>query len=407
MTVISSIISSSSEEFRQVVFDQQGASEYAQYLSHRPAKLEVVLDNCNEAVCDDGDVNLYPDSILGITPERLDLEMLLDPFEEKFHLPAVAVKQGNVLACEIEVVGVVDERLPKVGSVVDNSSDCSWVIPSISVTGETDCLVKQDVVFSIDSLVSVDNLEIWMPFLADDEESPTEMYGGKSCEVEISPVKNVYSIGFIPNTVHEIGVMHVGIGDAIEYRYLCCDVNLSVDFDAGLGTAEACPTKDGHAEVDCGGIDSVEASVKFKLLGDSSSLSKRHHIESEFLEDSRLTEHIGFREGVPDNGCRTKSEIERPFSMSSCYICKFPEASAAYELPEHEHKQVVPMGETPSMGPVRVLRDNPPELPLWQVHCDLSKNITSCMHNRSDFDSDHNIRISKVGHKFCCSKHYA
>ena len=366
-----------------------------------------MLDNCNEAVCDDGDVNLYPDSILGITPERLDLEMLLDPFEEKFHLPAVSVKQGNVLACEIEVVGVVDERLPKVGSVVDNSSDCSWVIPSISVTGETDCLVKQDVVFSIDSLVSVDNLEIWMPFLADDEESPTEMYGEKSCEVEISPVKNVYSIGFIPNTVHEIGVMHVGIGDAIEYRYLCCDVNLSVDFDAGLGTAEACPTKDGHAEVDCSGIDSVEASVKFKLLGDSSSLSKRHHIESEFLEDSRLTEHIGFREGVPDNGCRTKSEIERPFSMSSCYICKFPEASAAYELPEHEHKQVVPMGETPSLGPVRVLRDNPPELPLWQVHCDLSKNITSCMHNRSDFDSDHNIRISKVGHKFCCSKHYA
>ena len=131
MTVISSIISSSSEEFRQVVFDQQGASEYAQYLSHRPAKLEVVLDDCNEAVCDDGDVNLYPDSILGITPERLDLEMLFDPFEEKFHLPAVAVKQGNVLACEIEVVGVVDERLPKVGSVVDNSSDFSWLIPSI------------------------------------------------------------------------------------------------------------------------------------------------------------------------------------------------------------------------------------------------------------------------------------
>ena len=245
-----------------------------------------------------------------------------------------------------------------------------------------------------------------MPLLADDEESPTEMYGEKSCEVEISPVKNVYSIGFIPNTVHEFGVMHVGIGDAIEYRYLCCDVNLSVDFDTRLCATETCPTEDRHTEVNCCGIDSVEASVKFKLLGDSSSLSKRHHIESEFLEDSRLTEHIGFREGVPDNGCRTKSEIERPFSMSSCYICKFPETSAAYELPEHEHEQVVPMGETPSLGSVRVLRDNPPELPLWQVHCDLSKNVTSCMHNRSDFDSDHNIRISKVGHKFCCSKRY-
>ena len=406
MTVVSSIISSSSEEFLQVVFDQQGAPEYAQYLSHGPSKLEVMLDDSNEAVCDDGDMNLYPDSILGITPERFDLEMLLDPFEEKFHLPAVAVKQGNVLACEIEVVGVVGERLPKVGSVVDNSSDFSWVIPPVSITCETDCLVKQNIVFSIDGLVSVDNLEFWMPLLADDEKCPAEMYGEKPGEVEISPVKYVHSIGFIPNTVHEFGVMHVGIGDAIEYGYLCGDVNLGVDFDTRLCATETCPTEDRHTEVNCCGIDSVEASVKFKLFGDTTLLGKRHHIESEFLEDSRLTEHIGFRESVPDNGCRTKSEIERPFSMSSCYICKFPETSAAYELPEHEHEQVVPMGETPSLGSVRVLRDNPPELPLWQVHCDLSKNVTSCMHNRSDFDSDHNIRISKVGHKFYCSKRY-
>lgn len=233
------------------------------------------------------------------------------------------------------------------------------------------------------------------------------MYGEKSGEVKISPVKYVHSIGFIPNTVHEFGVMYVGIGDAIEYGYLCGAVNMGVEFEAGDCTAEKRPTEDGHAEVDCSGIDSVEASVKFKFPGDSSSLSKRHHIESEFLEDSRLTEHIGFRESVSDDDSCPKSEIERPFSMSSCYICKFPEASAAYQLPEHEHEQVVPMGETPSLGSVRILFGNPAELPLWQVHCDLSKNVASCMHNRSDFDSDHNIRISKVGHKFCRSKRYA
>ena len=406
MTVISSIISSSSEEFRQVVFDQQGAPDHAQYLGHRPAKLEVVLDNCNEAVCDDGDVNLYPYGILAVAPESLDAEILLGPFEEKFHLPAVAVKQGNVLGREVEVVGVVDERLLKVGGVVDNSSEFSWVIPFVSVIGETYCLVKQDVVFSIDSLVSIDNLEFGMPLLADDEESSALVYGEKSGEVKISPVEYVYSIGFIPDTVHEFSVMHVGIGNAVEYGYLCCDVNLSVDFDTGFCAAEMRPTEDRHTEVDCGGIDGIETSVEFKLFGNSTPLGERHHVESEFLEDSRLAEHVGLRKGVPDDGSRTKSEIERPFSMSSSYICKFPETSATYELTEHEHKQVVPMGETPSLGSVRILRDNPPELPLWQVHCDLSKNVASCMHNRSDFDSDHNIRISKAGHKFYCSKRY-
>ena len=407
MAIISSIICPSSEEFLQVVFDQQGAPEYAQYLSHGPSKLEVVLDDCNEAVCDDGDMNLYPDSILCVTPERLDLEMLFNPLEEKLHLPTVAVKQGNVLGREVEVVGVVDERLLKIGGIVDNSSELSWVIPSVSATGETDCLVKQDVVFSIDSLVSVSNLEFWMPLLADDEECSALMYGEKSGEVEISPVEYVYSIGLIPDTVHELGVMYVGVGNAVEYGYLCGNVNLGVDFDAGLCAAKMRPTEDGHTEVDCSGIDSIETPMKLKFLGDSTLLGKRHHVEGEFLEDSRLAEHIGFRQGVPDDGCRPKSEIERPFSMSSCYICKFPETSATYELTEHEHKQVVPMGETPSLGSVRILRNNSSELPLWQVQCDLSKNVASYMHNRSDFDSDHNIRISKVGHKFCCSKRYA
>lgn len=97
MSVISSIISSSSEEFRQVVFDQQGASEYAQYLSNRAVKLEVVVDDCNDAVRDDGYMNLYSDSILRVTPERFELEMLVEPFEEKFHLAAIAVKQAMSL----------------------------------------------------------------------------------------------------------------------------------------------------------------------------------------------------------------------------------------------------------------------------------------------------------------------
>lgn len=105
-----------SEEFRQVAFVQQGVSQYAQYLSRGSAKMEFVFKGCNETVCEDGDTSLYPGSILGISLERLDLEILLDPFEEKFYLPAVVVKQGDILGSGVEVVGKVDEILLKVGA---------------------------------------------------------------------------------------------------------------------------------------------------------------------------------------------------------------------------------------------------------------------------------------------------
>ena len=51
-------------------------------LKYGSANLEVMFDDCNEAVCDDGDMYLYPYRIFRLTPESLDLEMLLDPFEE-------------------------------------------------------------------------------------------------------------------------------------------------------------------------------------------------------------------------------------------------------------------------------------------------------------------------------------
>ena len=47
-----------------------------------PANLEVVLDDGNEAVCDDCNLNLYAHRILGFSPEPLDLKMLFDPFEK-------------------------------------------------------------------------------------------------------------------------------------------------------------------------------------------------------------------------------------------------------------------------------------------------------------------------------------
>lgn len=86
--------------------------------------------------------------------------MLLNPFEEQFHLPAVAVKQGDVLVREVEVFGVVNKGPSEVRRVIDDSSEVGRIVSSVSLVSETDSLVEQNVVFSVDRLVSVDNLKL-------------------------------------------------------------------------------------------------------------------------------------------------------------------------------------------------------------------------------------------------------
>ena len=96
------------------------------------ANPEIVLNDGNEAVGDDGHVYLYADCVFGFSPETLDLEVLLDPFEIQLHLPPVFIEQGDVLCTEVEVVRIVDEASMKLWRIIDNSSDNTGILLLIS-----------------------------------------------------------------------------------------------------------------------------------------------------------------------------------------------------------------------------------------------------------------------------------
>ena len=53
---------------------------------------EALFDDGNEDVDRHGDPDLRFDGVFGGAEERLDAQVLLDPFEEQFHLPAVFCK---------------------------------------------------------------------------------------------------------------------------------------------------------------------------------------------------------------------------------------------------------------------------------------------------------------------------
>ena len=380
MSTVAHIILSPAEKFHKVILDQQRTSQYAHNLEDWSSQREVVFDDCDKAICDNSDVDLYSHGILAVSPETFDTEMLLDPFEEKLDLPTVTVKESDVLGCEVEVVGVVHERASEVGCIIDDSAQFCRVIPRVVPSCEPDGLVKENTVISIQHILAVDNLEFGIAFLPNDKECPAEMYLEEPGKVEIATVEDVAGIGLVFNPVHSLVVADFGVCDSVEDGYFCNDVDLGVYFDAGLCAAEERPAEYGHTEVDGCGIDGVETSVKFKFLGDSTLLGKRHHIERKLLEYPRVAEHIGFRERVPDNGRVAESKLIASFCMCHSNVCEFPERAATEELTEDEHKQMVPVRKTPSLCPIVEFGHNSAELPLWQKHCNLGEYVSSVVH---------------------------
>lgn len=362
------------------------------------ANLEVVLDDGNEAVGDDGDVNLYAHSIFGFSPEPLDLEMLFDPFEKQLHLPPIFIKESDVLGCKIEIVRVVDKAPLEFRGIVDNPSDDSWILLLILLLGKAYALVFENVVSPIKYAFSIDNLVSRLTFLPDDEKSPEHVDAIEPGEVKIASVKHIARQRLICEPVHRVDIVYLGVGDSIEHRYLRNDVNLSMDSDARLRASKLCPSEYGHAEVNGRGVNGIEFAMQFKLFCNASGLGNGHHVESELLKDTMVSESIGLRQHLSVDRLVAKSEVFRLLGMGGCYICEFPKASAAHKLTEHQNQQMVPMRHRPALGPVVVLGEYSPELPLREELYYLCKNECPYMHICSDFESDAKVSISKPGH---------
>ena len=362
-----------------------------------PVNLEVVPDDGNEAVGDDGDMNLYAHCIFGFSPETLDLEMLLDPFEEQLHLPPIFVKESDVLGCKIEIVRVVNEAPLKFRGIVDNSSDDSWVLFLVLLLGKADTLVFEDIVSPIQNALPVDNLVGRFTLLPNDEESSEYVDAIEPGEVKVASVKHIARQRLICEPVHRVDIMHLCSSDSVEYRNLRNDVNLSMDSDARLCASELSPSEHRHAQVDGSRVDGIEPTMQLKLFRDAFGLCHSHHVESKLLKDVIVSESVSLRQHLPVDGMVAKSEMFRLLGMRDCYICEFPKASAAHKLTEHQNQQMVPMRHRPASGSVVVLGEYSPELPLREELYYLCKNECPYMHICSDFESDAKVGISKPG----------
>lgn len=155
------------------------------------ADFEIMLNDGNEAVGDDGNMNLNTYRILGLSPKSLNLEMLLDPLEEQLHLPSISIKKGNVLCFEVEVVRIVDKTSMQFRSIVDNPSDGSRILLPVFHLGKADTLVFKDIISSIKHAFSVNNLVGSFTLLPDDEECSKHIDMIESGEVKVTSVKHI------------------------------------------------------------------------------------------------------------------------------------------------------------------------------------------------------------------------
>lgn len=387
------------EKFVDVILDKQGMFKDAHDLDDWATNLMIMFNDTDETVCNDGNMYLNTNGILAIAPKGLDLEMLFDPLKEQLDLPSIFIKERDFTCFKIEVIGIIGKRSLQIWSVVDDTSDRNRIVAFIPFASKSDSLVSKDIILSLTQVFTLLNGIIRMELLSDNEEGTSLLNGKKSCKIEIAAIKDIACKPFVINAIHKVDIMNLGCGNSVEDRNFRGNINLRMDFDTTLSTSKLSPSENREAEVNGSGVNGIESSMKFKLLGDSSLLSLAEHIEGKLFIDPVITESIGLgNDASIRSGC-SEAEIVRTFGMSLDNVNKFPETGTARKLCIYKHTKMIPMSETPVLCPVVVPTDNAIELALEPVGY-LVEDIVPRMHNYSNLNLGTKVRISNVGHYF-------
>ena len=315
--------------------------------------------------------------------------------KEKLHLPPIFIKEGNILRAEIEVVRVVDEAAMQFLCVVYNPPESAWVLFLILLLSKADALVFEHVVSTVKHALAIDNLVCRLPLLPEYEESAECVNRVETGKVEISSVKHIAGQRLVSEPVHGVDIMDLRISDAVEHGNLRDDVDLRVNLDARLGAAELRPLEHRHTEVDGGRVDGIEPAVQFKLSRNPLGLGNGHHVEGKLLKDPVVSEIVGLGKHLLVHRVVAKSEMLRFPTMRGCNVCKFSEAPTTHELAKHQNKHVIPMRQRPAFGPVVVLGDNTPEMPLREELNYLCEHESSYVHICSYLITDAKVHIRK------------
>lgn len=237
--------------------------------------------NNKQQVVTDGNPYLCEDCILGRPIERLDVQVLLDPFEERLDSPALSVqfRNGNCFKGEVIRQESIHYVLRKV--LIDDQAQQIRVLLGCKETSKTDGLVRDDTSLPVDHscleygifhIVLCSGYKVSLLLLEETEQT---------VKVHITFVHQVVSTCFYRQTVHSLSIMYIARSKHDEVGDIVLNVNQSVHLESALVMMELRPRTELQTQIDGTAVESVyhivnAQPIEFVFIQDFSPLDKYH-----------------------------------------------------------------------------------------------------------------------------------
>ena len=322
------------------------------------------------------------DGVLRGSQEALDPEVLLDPLEEEFDLPAHLVEPADVDGGDQHAVGHEAQAFVRLRVAVRHAPDRGgillWRLDSaqhaLLVAAQSERLVDRTGVAPPEERV----------FLCPcHEERAGGAYPVKPLEIEVTPVDQIISARLERDLVQSVDVVLFRVGDVDERRDVPPHVQGRMHLDPGLGLPETGPREERQAQLDRGRVERVNgvAQVDVQRLARIQPPRLSDKQKRDIPVDAPVPRLVRVGEVVAGNAGLDAHVVQMPAVRRKARL-DVAQAFAPRELRESHHVEMAPTRERLDPLVALVPLHYALELPLRKVVHHLTENRSPLMHSR-------------------------
>lgn len=222
--------------------------------------------NNKQQIIADGYPYLRKNCILCCSIELLDMQVLLDPFEERLDSPTLLVEFCNGNCWKDKVIS--QESIHNVLSIVFicNQSQYVWIFLGSKQTSETDCFIRDNTSLSI-NLSCLENIVLHIilcsgnkvcMLLLKDSEQPIK--------IDISVIHKVIGACFDWQHIHSLAIMYIARSKENKVRYTVLNINQSMHFECSFIMMELCPRTKLQTKINGTTVKSIDHVVDVQAV---------------------------------------------------------------------------------------------------------------------------------------------
>ena len=253
------------------------------------------------------------------------MQMLLYPFEEKFHVPSLSIEFCDGKSIVSQMVGDETVEISRGKVFIDYHAKILWVLLLGVFLSKSDYLITDNTCLLINRH-GLDNLILHVvlsscykecAILVDDIEEPVE--------VHIPFVYQIDSSHLDTDFIQSVNIVNRCFGQKHEYWEIASQIKLGMQFYATLLLSEFCPRAEFETETDGTAVERIDHVVNVK--SDAILRIERAHLFDkdlpQFRIDMPISELIRLSQSIARNGIANTAVIELMGNSQRIQTCLY------------------------------------------------------------------------------------